>query len=428
MGTPGQPSRRIRRLTATAFGCVAVLSLAPPATAAPLTTIRVSVPAAGGHANGASRGAVISADGAVVAFDSAATNLALRPDTNGVGDVFVRNLRTGATRRVSVSSSGHQANGPSHVVAVSGDGTLVLFDSGASNLVPGDTNGQRDVFIRNLRRGTTRQVDLGPGGITPAPSSCCPSMGLDLSANGRYVLFASGAANLAGGCCESFRIYLRDRATGTTRSIATGDNFVAPVAAQVSQNGRFVAYSIGGPSTGGDLPGASFVLDRRTHTRTRIDVGVPNSSEGSVVADMTARGRYVLFAEYALSPNASAFGIGSFVRDRRLGTTTRVDVSGLPPFRTRSTPVALSGGGRFATFWSASALFVGGDTNRRADVFRRDLVNHTTARMSLSAAGGELAKNSFGGSMSEAGSVVFWTGAPATPDDAAHGIDVFLRR
>jgi Tol biopolymer transport system component len=428
MGPRGLRSRRIGRLTAAAVGCAAILTLSAPATAAPLTTIRVSVPAGGGHANGSSRGAVISADGTVVAFDSTATNLALRPDTNGVSDAFVRNLRTGATRRVSLSSSEHQANGRSHVVAVSADGTRVLFDSSASNLVPGDTNGQRDVFVRNLRQGTTRRVDLGPGGIQPAPTSCCPSMGLDLSVNGRYVLFASGAANLAGGCCESFRVYLRDRATGTTHRIATGDNFVAPVAAQVSRNGRFVAYSIGGQSTGGDLPGASFVLDRRTHTRTRIDVGVPNSSEGSVVADMTARGRYVLFAVYALSPNATAFGIGSFVRDRRDGTTTRVDVSGLPVFRTTSTPVSLSGGGRFATFWSSSGRFAAGDANGRADVFRRDLVHHTTTRMSLSAAGNELAKNSFGGSMSGLGSVVFWTGAPATPDDPLHGIDVFLRR
>jgi len=404
-----------------------MLGVPAPATAASLATIRVSVPAVGGAANGASSHAVISRDGDVVAFDSTATNLALRPDTNGVRDVFVRNLRTGATRRVSLSSREHEANGPSQIVAISADGTRVLFDSRASNLVAGDTNGQRDVFVRNLTRGTTRQVDLGPGDVKPDPTFCCPSMGLDLSANGRFVLFASGTANLAGGCCESFRIYLRDRATGRTTTVARADNFVAPVAARISGGGRFIAYSIGGESTGGDLPGPSFVLDRKTNARTRIDVGVPSSSEGSVVADMTAGGRFVLFAEYALSPNARFFGIGVFLRDRRDGTTTRVDVSGLPITRTTSTPMAVSAGGRFATFWSFSSRFVAGDANGRADVFRRDLAHHTTIRMSLSAAGNELAKNSYGGSMSMRGAVVFWTGARATPDDARHGKDVFLR-
>jgi hypothetical protein len=116
-----------------------------------------------------------------------------------------------------------------------------------------------------------------------------------------------------------------------------------------------------------------------------------------------------------------------FLRDRRDGTTTRVDVSGLPITRTTSTPVAVSGGGRFATFWSFSSRFVAGDANGRADVFRRDLAHHTTIRMSLSAAGNELTKNSYGGSMSMRGAVVFWTGARATPDDARHGKDVFLR-
>jgi Tol biopolymer transport system component len=429
MRAPAVRTTRVRRLTAGALGCAAILAVSAPAAATPLTTIRVSIPAQGGHANGPSWHAVISADGNVVAFDSTATNLALRPDTNRVRDVFVRDLRTGATRRVSLSSGEHEANGPSRVVAISDDGTRVLFNSSASNLVHGDTNGQRDVFIRNLERGSTRQVDLGPGNIKPEPTFCCPSSGLDISSSGRYVLFVSGATNLAGGCCESFRIYLRDRSTGTTHMVAKGFNFVAPVAAQISRGGRFIAYSIGGESEGSSLPGFSFVLDRKTHSRTRIDVGMPDSSEGSVVADMTAGGRYVLFAEYGQSPDARFFGIGVFLRDLRNRTTTRVDVSGVPFFRTTSTPVSVSGGGRFATFWSFSPRFIAGDTNGRADVFRRDLVGGATVRASLSAAGGQLDHNSFGGAMSRDGrAVVFWTGARAAPRDGNALRDVFLRR
>ena len=154
------------------------------------------MPATGGQANGDSTSAVVSADGTTVAFDSTATNLSLRADTNHARDVFVRNLATGRTRRVSVSSHEQQAAGTSHVIAISRDGRRVLFDSTAPNLVPGDTNGQRDVFVRDLVSGTTRQVDRDSGGARPSFRSCCPSFGLDLSASGRWVLFATGAPNL----------------------------------------------------------------------------------------------------------------------------------------------------------------------------------------------------------------------------------------
>ena len=400
-------------------GCMLAVG-AGEASAAPLTTVRVSVPATGGQANGDSTSAVVSADGTTVAFDSTATNLSLRADTNHARDVFVRNLATGRTRRVSVSSHEQQAAGTSHVIAISRDGRRVLFDSTAPNLVPGDTNGQRDVFVRDLVSGTTRQVDRDSGGARPSFSRCCPSFGLDISASGRWVLFATGAPNLvpAG---SSIGIFLHDLKTHVTRTVALSDNFVARVAGQVSFDANRIAYSIGGIGSG-DFPGESFILQRHpNHTRSAIGASL---GDGSTVADMAEGGRLVLLTVFSLGTS----GAEVFLVDRQAHTSTRVDVSGAAPFTTQAIAQAMSGDGRFATFLSAHAGFVAGDTNGRFDVFRRDLVGGTTARISLSATGAQLGHNSFGGAMTgDGGDVVFWAGDGVTPGDANSASDVFLR-
>ncbi len=400
-------------------GCMLAVG-AGEASAAPLTTVRVSVPATGGQANGDSTSSVVSADGTTVAFDSTATNLSLHADTNHARDVFVRNLATGRTRRVSVSSHEQQAAGTSHVIAISRDGRRVLFDSTAPNLVPGDTNGQRDVFVRDLVSGTTRQVDRDSGGARPSFSRCCPSFGLDLSASGRWVLFATGAPNLvpAG---SSIGIFLHDLKTHVTRTVALSDNFVARVAGQVSFDANRIAYSIGGIGTG-DFPGESFILQRHpNHTRSAIGASL---GDGSTVADMAEGGRLVLLTVFSLGTD----GAEVFLVDRQAHTSTRVDVSGAAPFTTQAIAQAMSGDGRFATFLSAHAGFVAGDTNGRFDVFRRDLVGATTARISLSATGGQLGHNSLGGAMTgDGGDVVFWAGDGVTPGDGNSASDVFLR-
>ena len=106
----------------------------------------------------------ISADGRFVAFRSDATNL-VPGDTNGATDVFVRDRQTGTTRRVSVGPGGAQGNGGSFMPAISADGRFVAFESSATNLVPGDTNDMEDMFVHDRQTGTTRRVSVGPGGV-----------------------------------------------------------------------------------------------------------------------------------------------------------------------------------------------------------------------------------------------------------------------
>lgn len=169
------------------------------------TTLLVSL--VSGEPNSSSFNSAISATGRHVAFDSIASNL-VAGDTNALGDVFVRDTQTRITRRVSLGPAGAQAaGGDSSLPAISADGRYVAFASGATNLVPGDGNGQSDVFVRDVLEGTTIRVSVDESGNQVATG---PSLGPSLSADGRFVAFVSAATDLvAGGTPAVPNIYLR---------------------------------------------------------------------------------------------------------------------------------------------------------------------------------------------------------------------------
>jgi Tol biopolymer transport system component len=174
------------------------------------TTTRVSVGPGGAQGNGASWVPLMSGDGRWVAFDSMASNL-VAGDTNRMWDVFVHDRQTGTTTRVSVASEGAEGSGNTNPYirpAISGDGRLVAFDSEASNLVIGDTNGLSDVFVHDRQTGTTTRVSEGPG----AGQGNGDSRAQAISADGRWVAFASGASNLVTGDTNgAWDVFVRDR-------------------------------------------------------------------------------------------------------------------------------------------------------------------------------------------------------------------------
>ena len=155
------------------------------------TTELVSVNSAGIQGNGGSGSPSLSADGRFVAFISVATNLDPL-DTNPDLDVFVRDLQAGVTQLASVSTAGVPGNGESDQPAISSDGRFVQFESSATNLVPGDTNAAYDVFVRDLTGHTTKRVSVSSNG-TEANAF---SYGAAISGNGRLASFWSGATNL----------------------------------------------------------------------------------------------------------------------------------------------------------------------------------------------------------------------------------------
>jgi len=160
-------------------------------------TERVSISSEGSQTNvfnGFNGNAALSADGQHVAFASDAPNL-VPGDTNGVKDVFVRDRASGTTRRVSVTNAGKQAPNGGGYSAVSGDGRYVVFTSGATRLVRGDTNATGDVFVRDVVHGTTRRVSISNNEAQGNGGSGAPA----ISADGHVVTFASVASNLVRG-------------------------------------------------------------------------------------------------------------------------------------------------------------------------------------------------------------------------------------
>jgi len=157
------------------------------------STSRVSISSNGGQANGSAAAPAVSADGRYVTFSSTASNLT-PGHTDQSWDVFVRDLRTSTTTWVSTSTLGTEGDSPvgSLMSVISADGRYVSFMSTAGNLVSGDTNGVEDVFVRDLRTGITTRASVSRTGIQANADSRLPQ----ISADGRYITFFSYASNL----------------------------------------------------------------------------------------------------------------------------------------------------------------------------------------------------------------------------------------
>jgi hypothetical protein len=169
------------------------------------TTELVSVATGGRQANGDSGNGLVSDVGRIVAFDSAATDL-VPGDHKGKRDVFVRDRRAGGTTvRISLGRNGGEADGDSHVSSLSPDGRYVVLESDASNLVPGDTNGATDVFLYDRQARTTERVSVSRTG----KQGNGPSSGGVISADDKVIAFTSSATNLVPGASGGVFVRVR---------------------------------------------------------------------------------------------------------------------------------------------------------------------------------------------------------------------------
>ena len=331
---------------AIGLACVgAALLVLPAAGAGPGSTTRVSTATDGSQGNGSSFVPAISADGRYVAFYSDASNL-VAGDTNGARDVFVRDLQTGETTRVSVSSSGAEANGDSFAPALSSDGRYVAFSSAGTNLVDGDTNDANDIFIRDRQANTTTRVSVGFDGSQANGGSDQPS----LSGDGRLVAFTSTASNIVNGDVNNLRdAFVYDRQTGTAVNVSVDSNGVQ-----------------------GDLESSSPVL----------------SADGKFVA-------YQSFADN-LIPDDQNEGGDIFVRDLQANTTERVsEYTGHYEAEGDSQRPSISADGRYVAFDSDDWDLVWGDTNDSFDVFVNDRATTVTTRVSVDDSGTQSNSDSF---------------------------------
>ncbi len=339
----------------------------------------------------ASFGAAVSADGRYVAFSSSSADL-VAGDTNRSIDVFVRDRGTGRTERVSVGAGGEQARRSSlgsDQPSISGDGRFVAFSSAASNLVPGDTNGEPDVFVRDRLTGKTARVSLATGGAQARRGSALPA----ISADGRVVAFVSAAANLVrADTNRELDVFVRDLTRHVTERVSVSssgaqarDGFFPGLAHRpaVSADGTFVAFATpAGNLVSGDRNRADdvFVRDRKTAKTTLVSVdsaGAQRRSAASRAPALSADGRLVAFDSEAPFAAADANRADDvYVRDREAQTTTWASPG---TGRRGSEAPALSGDGRYVLFDSESKLLAD-DTDAFSDVYRYD---RTTAAMSL---------------------------------------------
>lgn len=295
-----------------------------------------SVDGAGNPGNGTSRFCSISADGRYVAFASCATNLVAEP-TTWEWDVFVHDRQTGTTTLASVNDGGQGGNAWSYIPAISGDGRYVAFVSFATNLVAQNTNGLANVFVRDLQTGKTSRVSVGLSG---GPANFHSDSTLAISLDGRYVAFDSVATNLAAGDTNGTSdVFVHDRQTGITTRVsvdgAGNQGNGGSYAAAMSADGRYVAFH---SSASNLFPGDTndwadvFVHDRQTGSTSRVSVDSTGTQANfpSEWPVMSPNGRYVTFMSFAgnLVGGDTNERADVFVHDRHTGATTRVSVGG----------------------------------------------------------------------------------------------------
>jgi len=292
----------------------------------------ISVDNNGQRGSGHSRQPRISGDGRYVVFESFS---ALAPGgTNGLSQIYLRDRQAHTTRLVSANISGIAGNGPSYHPRISADGKLVVFDSMASNLGAGDSNGYSDVFIKHLDSGQLERVSVAYGGGQANNGS----FEAEMSSDGRYVVFVSMASNIVSPAVATQRhVYLRDRLTGAVRLVSVSNG------------------------------------------------GVP-ANGACFLPDVDDAGQHVVFYSLAtsLTPGLNGTTLQVFMHDMNSATTELISHNAANAGgNDHSFTASISGDGRFVAFSSFANDLVSGDNNAKSDVYLKDLASGEMKIVSL---------------------------------------------
>jgi Tol biopolymer transport system component len=409
------------------------------------TTTLASVNLAGtGGGNGDSLPIAISTNGQFALFESSASNL-MPGDTNNATDVFVRDLVNGTNLLVSVGLDGGFANGLSGESAMTPDGRYVAFASTASNLVVNDTNGIQDIFVRDLVNGVTT---LASPGATGPGSSDSPQ----ITPDGRYVAYLSTATNLVPDGITSGEVYVRDLTgavtflTSTNAHVLFTNSSVLPISYNhaISDDGQFVAFESSPNSMSGTLPGAIqrcnlvngftdvictnavalqngfalsrnldmspdgrfiacvvstnngasscvYLWDAQTETATLVSGDTNNAVPSGSFCNwpaVSSNGQYVVFFSTATNLTTNLVAAGEFhlyVRDVQAGATTLLDAAPNGVGYAKDFPDAaqLTPDGRFVAFDCSGGNLLTNDDHQSGDVFVSDLATNTIELVSV---------------------------------------------
>jgi Tol biopolymer transport system component len=314
---------------------------------------RVSVSTSGAQLDGPSHVLGMSASGRLVLFESGATNV-VPNDTNGQGDLFVRDTRANTVRRVDLAADGSQTTSGSNGGTIDASGRYVVFETDDA-LVPSDTNLQADLYRRDLQTGTVALVSLGPDGSQFPHGNCCSGpFDPAITGGGNLIAFDGYTAD---GPPPRDSIYLRDVAAGTTTKLTDSGQFTTLF---ISRDGKHLAYNTGCFQAGGCSPRPG-VIDLANGARYHPIA----FCEFDQVAGISSNGRYVLRNESG-GDHVECFN-SARVEDRLTATSIELD----PENPNRSVATSFSPDGRFVSLVSGD-LLVPGDTNGVYDIVSLD--------------------------------------------------------
>ena len=409
---------------------VGVVALAGPGlvaeAASAATTVRVSVASSGAQGNEPSVFDALSRKGRFVLFDSWASNL-VSGDTNSVRDVFVRDRELGVTTRVSAGPDGRQANRYSHGVAISSDGRFVLFVSGATNLVNlPDRNRNVDVFVRDRLRAKTFRVSVRPrggqfSGSSPRGQQLLTAGGI--SDNGRWVAFSQVVWPMPDYPRQGIRTFVRDRVKHTTSRVITTSGAFGERPAALSGDGRWLTVML--LDDKGPNVTDYVVHDRRSGRNTTVKTDLLHLYFGSAI---TPDARFLLTSWWN---DVAGYQL---VRWNRAANRTVLLLTN--PKSGAYYPAGISADGRYVAFVTSQPDLVPNDTNTAKDLFRLDTETKTVIRLSVTHSGAQLIRGvtrpawqANAGFLSADGRWAAFTtaGGRAVPNDTNHVADVFLR-
>ncbi|HEX8401112.1 MAG TPA: Ig-like domain-containing protein [Allosphingosinicella sp.] len=379
---------------------VAAINDAPVFTAPTFVIQRVSTNSANAQTTGTvASAATFSPDGTKILFTSNASDL-VPGDTNGLNDVFYKDLATGVVARLSVDGGGQQGNINSFSASFSPDGNSIVFQSDATNLVPGDTNVITDVFIRNILTGENTRISTAANGdqaTGPGISVNNPPL---FSPDGLKVAFASSANNLVpGDTNDSFDIFVRTLSTGAiTRVSAAADGTQADAgsfAFAFSPDGSAVVFQSGASNLVADDTNAFddiFVKVLATGAITRVSTNADGGQASGLSSNpvFSPDGSKVMFTSSAsfLVPGDTNFRTDIFIKELATGAISRVSTdSNGGQANAASTRATFSPDGSKIVFSSDASNLVAGDTNGVADIFVKDLTSGAVQRVSVDGSG-----------------------------------------
>jgi Tol biopolymer transport system component len=391
--------------------------------------------------NGDSTPLQLSAGGRYVLFESSASDL-VPGDTNGVADIFVRDLSSNNIVLVSISTTGWLGNDESRNAVMTPDGRFVAFVSAASSLVAGDTNTIPDVFVRDLQAGTTALVSVGAQQRSPSTTIGMFSEYPQISSDGRYVAFYSTAAGLFPNVPANGDLYVRDLVAGTTTWVSAGARAATQAVLKstnvvcynyaLSSDGHVLAYE-SSPISG--IITAGIIV--RYDLRTGVTEVVHNNGAVTVAPyeevdnlDMTPDGRFIAFIANTNDMTGATTCVCVWDAQTRAITLASGDSSNRVAAGAFCDWPKIDASGRFVTFLSSAANLATNTISGQYHLYLRDLDAKVTILLDMGPNGAEsVISPASSPSLANNGILVAFEGADGqmVPDDRNRCYDVFVR-